>query len=41
MGDEAYEKGDFFMAITHYTKAIEITEGTESTFFRCRGLAFK
>ncbi|CAD8105657.1 unnamed protein product [Paramecium primaurelia] len=41
LGDEAYEKGDFFQAIIHYTKAIEISEGTESSFFRSRGLSFK
>ncbi|CAD8121653.1 unnamed protein product [Paramecium sonneborni] len=41
LGDEAYEKGDYFRAITHYTKAIEISEGTEGSFFRSRGLALK
>jgi STIP1 family protein 1 len=28
-------------AIEYYTKAIELSEGSESTFFRCRAVARK
>ena len=41
LGHQAYEDNNFPTAITHYNKAIEITEGTVSAMFRSRGLAFK
>lgn len=41
LGEEEYEKNHFEKAIEHFTKAIEITDGTESVFFRNRGEAYK
>jgi STIP1 family protein 1 len=41
VGDEAYDKKDFIKAIEHYSKAIQLSEGSESTFFRNRGEAYK
>ena len=40
-GDEAYERKDYQKSIEYYSKAIELSEGTESAFFRSRGVAYK
>ena len=40
-GDEAVEKKEYQRAIECYSKAIEISEGTESSYFRDRGEAYK
>ena len=36
-GDDAYEKKDYLKAIDYYTKAIELSEGTDGSFYRSRG----
>ncbi|CAD8195736.1 unnamed protein product [Paramecium pentaurelia] len=41
LGDMSFEKGDYTKAIQFYDRAIELTDSTESSFFRSRGLAYK
>lgn len=41
MGNEAYKDGNYPEAILNFNKAIEMTDHSECSFFRYRGLAFK